>query len=155
MATAPSTRQVNPVWIGIGAAVIIAIIVAYVYLSRPEPKQSEGPSAEALAYLPYLHISNVKMNAAENLVEQQVVYVDGQLENRGTRSLNEVDVYCVFSGIDGREIYRERVPILRSSSGRALAPGQSRPFRLPFDNIPDGWNQALPRLQIAQIRFAA
>lgn len=153
MATSPRTRALNPVWLGVAVAVVILAILGFFYLSTPTVNRASGPTAEALAYLPNLHISDVKMNAAENLVQQQVVYVDGKLENRGTRPLEEVDVFCVFSGVDGKEIYRERTPIL-AASGRPLAPGQSRAFRLPFDNLPDGWNQALPRLEIAQIRFA-
>jgi hypothetical protein len=59
----------------------------------------------------------------------------------------------VFDGADGHVIYRERQPIV-SSKGGPLEPGQTRAFRLPFDSLPDTWNQALPHLVIASIHFA-
>jgi hypothetical protein len=64
-----------------------------------------------------------------------------------------VSVYCLFYGVDGREIYRERVPIVGASAA-PLKPGEVRAFRLPFDSLPEGWNQAMPKMVIAQITFA-
>ncbi len=55
----------------------------------------------------------------------------------------------MFYGVDGKELYRERIAIVRG-----LGPQETRAFRLPFDNLPDGWNQAMPRLAIAKISFA-
>jgi hypothetical protein len=34
-----------------------------------------------------------------------------------------------------------------------LAPGETKQFRLPFDDIPENWNQVMPQLVIAQIQF--
>jgi hypothetical protein len=34
-----------------------------------------------------------------------------------------------------------------------LMPGETKEFRLPFDTLPESWNQALPDLVIAQIVF--
>jgi hypothetical protein len=50
-------------------------------------------------------------------------------------------------------IHRERVPIVRAT-GKPLVPGETRDFRLPFDSLPDEWNQAVPQLVVAQIKFA-
>ena len=85
-------------------------------------------------------------------MKQQVVEVQGKITNDGPRPLKSVDIYCLFYGIDGREIHRERIPILQAK-GRPLQPGEMRTFRLPFDTLPDGWNQAVPRMVIAQIAF--
>jgi hypothetical protein len=41
--------------------------------------------------------------------------------------------------------------VTRAAGG--LAPGQVRPFKVSFDNIPDSWNQAMPSLVIAAIEF--
>ena len=35
-----------------------------------------------------------------------------------------------------------------------LKPGATKSFRMPFDTLPDGWNQAIPKMVIAQITFA-
>jgi hypothetical protein len=58
----------------------------------------------------------------------------------------------VFHNAYGQEVARERALVVGGRAG-SLAPGQTKPFRLPFDNIPDTWDQALPSLVIAQIQF--
>jgi hypothetical protein len=35
----------------------------------------------------------------------------------------------------------------------ALAPEQIKPFRLPFDNVPESWNQVPQQLVVARIGF--
>lgn len=138
----------------VGAIVVIAIIAGWIYLSRPAPKSAEVTATpEAKAYLPNLQLSNVTMKATENFMKQQVVEVEGDISNHGGRPLQSVDVYCLFYGVDGREVYRERVPMV-PAKGAPLKPGETRRFRLPFDTLPDTWNQALPRMVIAQIKFA-
>ncbi len=93
------------------------------------------------------------MKATENFMKQQLVEMQGKIANEGARSLQSVDVYCLFYGVDGHELHRERVPIVQAKA-LPLKPGEVRPFRLPFDSLPDGWNQALPKMVIAQITFA-
>jgi hypothetical protein len=34
-----------------------------------------------------------------------------------------------------------------------VAPTETKSFRLPFDNIPESWNQMMPQLVIARIDF--
>jgi len=156
MASSTATLRKIPVLpLVICAIALIALLAGFFYLNRPVPKsQSPAPvSAEANAYVANLRLSDVSMKASENLMGQQVVEVEGKITNVGTRPLESIDVYCLFSGMDGREIYRERLPIVRSK-GTALASNESRAFRLPFDTLPEGWNQAMPRLVIAQIKFA-
>jgi hypothetical protein len=93
------------------------------------------------------------MKATLNFMQQQVVEVQGKITNKGPRSVKSIDVYCLFYGVDGREVHRERVPIVQSRTS-PLKPGETRTFRLPFDALPDTWNQAMPRIVIAQITFA-
>ena len=99
-----------------------------------------------------LALSDVSMKASENFMRQRVVEIEGKISNNGPRPLRSIDVYCLFYGVDGRELYRERVPIV--PAGAPLKPNQGRAFRLPFDSLPDGWNQAMPKMVIAQIAFA-
>jgi hypothetical protein len=93
------------------------------------------------------------MQASENFMQQQVVEITGRIKNNGVRPLESVEVYCIFDGVNGRGIYRERQAIVNPKDG-LLESGQTRAFRLPFDSLPDGWNQALPHLVIASIDFA-
>jgi hypothetical protein len=152
---APATKRKLPIApLLVAAIVVVALIAWLMYLKKPTAKPIESTaSAEAKAYLPNLELSGVTMKATENFMKQQVVEIEGNIANKGPRPLQSVDIYCHFYGVDGREIYRERVPILKSK-GTPLMPGEVRRFRLPFDTLPDGWNQALPRMVIAQITFA-
>src|SRR5581483_4010430 len=127
------------------------LIAGMIYLRRTPQKRSENAvSREATAYLAHLSLSDVSMQASENFMKQQVIEVRGKITDNGPRALETVEVYCVFYAPDGREIHRERVPIVNSKSA-PLKPGETRAFRLPFDAVPDGWNQALPKMVIAQI----
>jgi hypothetical protein len=58
----------------------------------------------------------------------------------------------VFYDPWGQLVLRERVPIVSQKMG-GLKPGETRPFRLAFDNVPSAWNQALPQMVIAAIDF--
>lgn len=162
MAPPPASRKKPPLtfeppltFVVGGAVVLIAIVTVFFFGLRagPEQAQSGRASAEARAYVSNLVLSDVSMKAAENFMKQQVVEIEGSITNSGPRPVESVDVYCLFRGVDGHEMYRERVPIVRPKAA-ALKPKETRPFRLAFDQLPDGWNQGMPTLVIAQISFA-
>lgn len=156
MAAPVSARKKLPlIPIVICLVVAIALVVALLYISGPVTKpKNNGPAApEARAYVGNLALSDVTMQASENFMKQRVVEIQGKITNNGPRALDSVDVYCLFSGTDGREIYRERLPIVRGGSS-GLNSHETRSFRLPFDSLPDGWDQAMPKLVIAQITFS-
>jgi len=145
-------RLIGPIVVGL--IVLLGLIAAVVYLRKPAPQAEESvASAEAIAYLPYLGLSDVSMEANENFMKQRVIEIKGKITDKGQRSLRSVDVYCLFYCVDGREIHRERLPIVNAKTA-PLHPGETRSFRLPFDAVPEGWNQALPKMVIARIDFA-
>lgn len=133
----------------------IGLVIALLYVSGPvtNPVSNGRAAPEARAYVGNLALSDVTLQASENFMKQRVVEIQGKIANNGPRALDSIDVYCLFYGADGREVYRERLPIVRAR-GRALDPHETRSFRLPFDNLPDDWNQAMPKLVIAQITFS-
>ncbi len=110
-------------------------------------------SEEAKAYLPQLALSDVEMGAEESFLEQTIVAIEGKLTNQGTRALRAVDIHCVFREPHGQEVGRELVRIV-GRRGNELPPGETRSFRLAFDDVSLEWNQALPDLYIAQVDFA-
>ena len=152
--SASPSRSIPAVPLLAGLAGLVAVVFLAILLARPAQHPSSPiASNEARAYLPHLALSNVSMQASENFMKQEVLEVKGNITDSGPRALRSVSVFCLFYGVDGREIYRERVPIIPSGSP-PLHSGETRSFRLPFDSIPDGWNQALPKMVIAQITFA-
>ena len=99
-----------------------------------------------------LSLSEVEMKAHESYLKQSVVEITGNIQNAGDKVVKLVELKCVFYDAYGQVILRERVPIVSPKIG-AMAPGQTKPFRLPFDNVPESWNQAMPQLVMAGIEF--
>lgn len=149
-----TARKIPVLPLIVGLIVVAALIAAAIYLNRPAKQVVDSSaSAAAKAYLPQLALSDVSMQASENFMKQQVIEVKGKITDNGPRALRSVEVYCLFYDVNGQEIHRERLPIV-PPQGPPLHFGETRPFRLPFDALPDGWNQALPKMVIAQIKFA-
>jgi len=137
------------------AIYVIAIAVALAagllwFVNRPHAVAANAPlSPDAKAYVRNLQLTEVTMQATESYVKQTVTEIEGKITNSGTRTVQHADVYCVFYNSYGELILRERVPIVVTD----LKPGQTRAFRLPFDDIPGGWNNQMPQLVIARIEF--
>lgn len=109
---------------------------------------------EAKSYVRNLALSEVQMQAAESYLKQAVVEIEGKISNKGDRVVNVVEINCVFRDPYTQVVLRERVAIVGAKFG-SLAPGETKRFRLAFDNIPESWNRTMPDLVIAQIRFSA
>jgi hypothetical protein len=121
------------------------------FVNRSKPVAGAAPlSADAKAYVRNLQLTDVTMKATESYVGQTVTEIEGKIANSGGRTVAHADLYCVFYNSYGEVILRERVPIVATG----LKPGETRAFRLPFDDIPSGWNNQLPQLVIARIEFA-
>jgi hypothetical protein len=142
--------------VGIKTAIyIIAIAGALAggllwFVNRPHPAAAAAPlSADAKAYVRNLQLTEVTMKATESYVRQMVTEIEGKITNAGGRTVRHADVYCVFYNAYGEVILRERAAIVATG----LKPGETRTFRLPFDDIPGGWNNQMPQLVIARIEF--
>lgn len=121
------------------------------FASRPrEAAPPAAITAEAKAYVRNLKLADVDMKATEAFSGATVIEIIGKITNGGDRELNRVELNCVFYDPYGQVVLRERVPIVRST----LKPGETRSFRLPFEGVPQSWNQALPQLVIASISFS-
>ena len=138
-------------------AIIVALAIALAlaggllwYTNRPRPVTGPPPlTPEAKAYVHNLRLSDVAMKATESYVKQMVTEIQGKITNAGDRTVQQADVFCVFYNAYGEVVLRERVQIVQT----ALKPGETRAFRLPFDDIPEGWNNQMTQLVIARIEF--
>jgi hypothetical protein len=137
--------------------VLVAGLAGFFYLDhaakQPHPKDPPLTGA-AWEYVHhgFLPITDFKMEAHESYLKQQVVEITGKIGNTGDRVIDTVEIVCVFYDPDGQMVMRRRVAIVKP--GGRLAPGDSKPFRLPFDDLPASWNQAMPQMVIARIEFS-
>ncbi|HLI86486.1 MAG TPA: DUF3426 domain-containing protein [Bryobacteraceae bacterium] len=141
-------------------AIVVGVMLAagaagFWYLDRASNQPPPPPpplTEEAKAYVRNLKLSDVDMSAHEDYFHRRLVEITGKIQNMGGRKLNLVEINCVFYDPYGQVVLRQRTPIVSAKAG-GLAPGDTRPFRLPFDTIPDSWNNVMPRMVIARIDF--
>jgi hypothetical protein len=155
--TAAPKLSVPPLAIVIGVVLVLGLAGFY-FLERASnaPPPPLAPlTGEAREYVKNrnLRLADVEMKANESYLKQAVVEITGTIQNTGQRPVKTVEIYCVFYDSLGQVVKRARVMIVGGKNGGA-APGETKPFRLPFDDIPESWNQATPDLIIAAIDFA-
>jgi len=153
-AATPKKKPISiPPWAIVLVLALAAGLAAFLYLERLANRPPPPPlTAEARAYVRYLKLSDVEMNAHESYLKQSVVEITGNIENAGDRKMALVEIICVFYDAYGQVVLRERVPIVSQKTG-GVAPGETKGFRLPFDNLPESWNRMMPQLVIARIDF--
>ncbi len=131
----------------------IAALAILCGCSSPPPQKLEL-TPEGKAYVRNLQLSDVTMKATANYMRQTVVEIEGRITNAGDRPIEVVEIYCQFYDPYKQLVLRERLPIVSTKMG-GLKPGQTKSFRLPFDDIPESWNQQVPQLVIAAVKFAS
>jgi flagellar basal body-associated protein FliL len=156
----PTTERqesgLRPILIGIVIVGVVVGILALIF--RAEQKKPAVPPA----YAANLKFSDMKTSAAQNFVGATVSYIDGIITNTGDRAVSHAVVQITFKDELGQTAQREELPIRVLRTGgpydeavdlnlSPLAPGQSKPFRLTFENISTQWNHAYPELQITQV----
>ena len=134
--------------------VLLAGIAVFAYFQyaarRPQAKLELTP--EANAYVHNLQLSEVTMKATANYMKQTVVEIEGKITNAGDRPVDVVEIYCQFYDSFNQLVLRQRMAIVSQKMG-GLKPAETKSFRLPFDELPASWNQAMPQLRIAGVRF--
>ncbi len=138
--------------VGLAGVLILGVFGWLTFGPAPAAPPPPRLTQEGKAYLSSLALSNVHMQAAESYVNSRLVEILGEISNKGSRTVKVAEVTCVFSDYSGVEIARERAFVVGGRTG-SLAPGETKSFRLPFDTIPENWNQAMPTLIIAQLQF--
>jgi hypothetical protein len=156
-ATQTEESSFRPVLIGV---VIVAVVVGIlVLIFRAEQK----PPAAPPPYSANLKFADLKASAAQNFVGATVSYLDGTVTNAGDKTVIHAVVQITFKDDLGQTAQREELPLRVLHTGgpydeavdlnvSPLAPGQSRPFRLTFENISAQWNHAYPEMKVTDVR---
>jgi hypothetical protein len=134
-------------------ALLGAGLFGYLQYASKRAPQDAPLTPEAKAYVRNLQLSDVEMKATESYLKQTVVEIEGKIGNAGGRGLELVEIYCIFYDGNGQMVLRNRVPIVTVRMG-GLQPGEIKSFRLPFDDVPAAWNQKMPQLVIAGVKFS-
>jgi hypothetical protein len=154
--TEKETSAARPIVIGIILLGVVVGILALILRSE-QPKPAAPP-----AYAVNLNFSDLQTSAAQNFAGATVSYLDGTVSNSGDKIVSHATLQVTFKDDMGQTAQREEVPVRVLRTGGAydeavdlnmspLAPGQSKPFRLTFDNISAQWNHAYPDLQVTQV----
>ena len=152
-------RDSSRIIIFVAVAGVIALMLGVAFLLREPPKTAKPPSP----YIASLKLSDFKMSAAENFVGHTVSYIDGSITNSGDKTVTHVVVDVVFKDELAQVAQSEPdmpLRVVRSNgaypepvdlSASPLAPGQTQPFRLTFDNISAQWNRQYPDMRITDV----
>ena len=146
----------RPILIGV---VIVALVVGVLVLFfRSEQKKPAEPSP----YAANLKFSDLKASAAQNFAGATVSYLDGQITNTGNQTVIHAIVQVTFKDDMGQTAQKEELPIHVLRIGgpydeavdlnmSPLLPGQTKPFRLTFEDISAQWTHAYPDMAITQV----
>jgi hypothetical protein len=154
-----SARPSKVSWVGLPLYIVLAVAVLggalfyYLQHTSSRPVNDLPLTPEAKEYVRNLQLSDVDMKANASYFDQVLVEIDGKIGNAGDRNLNTVEIYCIFHDTYGQMVLRKRVEIVSPRMG-GLKPGETKSFRLPFDELPESWNHAMPSLVIAGIKFS-
>ena len=155
-ASEASDSNFRPILIGV---VIVAVVVGALVLAfRGEQKKPEAPSP----YAANIKFSELKASAAQNFAGATVSYLDGEITNSGNQTVIHAVVEVTFKDDMGQVAQKEQLPIHVLQTGgpydeavdlnvSPLLPGQTKPFRLTFEDISAQWNHAYPDMQVKQV----
>jgi len=155
--TSPS--WVTPLLVSLVLGAVVAGAGYWWVKSAPpdaRPPESLPPlDADAQAYLPLIIIGDVELSRFQNMLGQEVYYVDTPLRNRGPRVIRGLELALEFTDVNLQPVLTQKVRAigdprapLGSPRRSSLGPGQSMVARAAFENLPREWNRGAPRVRV-------
>jgi hypothetical protein len=139
--------------------VLVAILIGALYLTmRNSPQQQPevqrplafGPAEQA--YVPQIKLANLGLSAYENMFHQKVTYLNGDLTNGGTRTIQAADVTVEFHDATGKVVLRETRRVIGDTI-RPLQSGETESMQIGFEDIPPTWNGQFPTVRITGLQL--
>ena len=158
----PQERNWLPVAV---AAVIVLVVAAGIVLVYEHGRRAPAVTPATAPIDPYassLAISNLAMSESANLAGGKSTYLDGQIANNGSKTVTAINVQVLFRDpahevawnitqplmlIRTRDPYIDVEPV----AAAPLKPGDTRDFRLIFDNVPQDWDGAYPEIRVIHV----
>jgi Protein of unknown function (DUF2393) len=152
-------------WI-IAAAVVIVGLGLLLLLGRHSASDSSTAGGVGMApadpYAANLIIGGLQMSEATSFSGAKVTYIDGQISNKGNRTLSAITVQVGFHSDTNQFAQRIAFPLtfirtrqpyvdVEPVSAAPIEPGQSRDFRLIFDSVPAEWNLQYPEIRVISV----
>jgi hypothetical protein len=162
----PAAPRPERNWIPLAVAAAVVIVVAAVVvmvLQRGSGAVKVTPiSAPLDAYAANLPLTGLQMSESSSLSGGKVTYIDGHIQNTGSRTVTGVTVQVLFrdyarevtqNETEALKLIRTREPYIdvEPVSAAPLDPGQTRDFRLIFDRVSPNWDGAYPELRIVGV----
>lgn len=150
--------------IGAGAAIVLVLIILLVVFGRSPQQPAQKGETPQPEYASNLHISDLKLSAAENFVGGSVNYIDGKVTNAGDKTVAACRIEAIFRNSLGQIVQREAQPLmvlqerkgfeyqdLTPLSTAPLYPNQVREFRMTFEHISADWDHGYPELRVLSL----
>ena len=140
-----------------GTGVVLLLLGGFYLLGRggraaaPVAEQPLPFSDAERAYAQQIHFSNPQMSRAANLLNQEVTFIVGAMENSGARTVRQIEVTVEFQDLINQIVLREAHRLL--PDGARVGPGQQREFQMNFDHVPNDWNRRYPSLKITGLQL--
>jgi hypothetical protein len=164
----PAEKSSTPlVALAAAGAVILGIVVAILLLThRTSPPADVNKVLPLAPYAANLKFTNLAMSESTSLSGGKSTFVDGHVQNTGSKTVTAAQLQVIFSLFGGdpsqKPVQIEAVPLtlIRTHepyidtepvSDAPIAPGETREFRLIFENISSDWDQQLPDLHAIQV----
>jgi hypothetical protein len=153
-------------WLALGIAAAIVLAVAgglAFYFERGKSASTVTPISAALdPYAGSLAIGHVEMSEASSLAGGKTTYLDGQIANNGSRTVNGITIQVLFrdpahevaqNETQALQVIRTREPYIDTEplSAAPLKPGGEADFRLIFDTVAQDWDGAYPEIRIVHV----
>jgi hypothetical protein len=144
----------------VAGIVVMAIVVGIVVLlSRSSSKLGAGVARHLpfgpteQAYAPQIHFQNIQLAHADNLLNQEFIYVNGVVSNDGNKTLDALEVRVEFHDPFNQVILEETQRVLGPPAD-PLKAGQARDFQVTIERkLPATWNQQYPSIRVTGLAF--
>jgi hypothetical protein len=163
-----STGKEERRWLPVVIAAAIVLLVTAVTILSLELRNAHGKgevtpiTAPLDPYAGSLAVSHLAMSESTNLAGGKVTYLDGQIANRGGRTVTGVTVQVLFRDFAHEVAQNESQPLklirtrepyidVEPLSAAPLRPGDERDFRLIFDAVSPDWDGAYPEIRILRV----
>jgi hypothetical protein len=159
----PEARTGFPplVWV-VAALIVIVVAGALIFAGRKKPAEMPRTLQPVDAYAASLPLSQFAMSESENLSGGKLTYLDGHVQNTGSKTVTAVTVQVVFANDEALSPEIDTLPLtligmkqpyidVQPVSANPLKPGDDREFRLTFDKVPDNWNTQMPVVRVIGI----